>query len=152
MSERSVYIEVFIRDVLRALSRVRLVFEELFNDDDRTDDEQARVDSDLESNVDEGEDLEMGDAAYAPTNNEDQIVIHLELKRASIAKLDSKGTSVIAKGRLASCNTSTTSSYVTRRESNAASCMMRTGIAVIGHVMQTPIVRLKACKVESQSE
>ncbi|MCD9644096.1 hypothetical protein HAX54_032074 [Datura stramonium] len=55
----------------RALFNVGLDFEELFNDDDATDDEQTRVDSDLESDGDDGEDSEIGEVAYVPTEDED---------------------------------------------------------------------------------
>ncbi|MCD9559091.1 hypothetical protein HAX54_016823, partial [Datura stramonium] len=40
----------------RALSRVKPGFEEPFDDDDPADDEQVRVDSDLESDANDGED------------------------------------------------------------------------------------------------
>ncbi|MCD7461249.1 hypothetical protein HAX54_045733 [Datura stramonium] len=43
-------------------------FEEPFDDDDPTDSERARCNSDLESNVD---DSEIGEAIYAPTDDED---------------------------------------------------------------------------------
>ncbi|MCD7461523.1 hypothetical protein HAX54_046340 [Datura stramonium] len=46
-------------------------FEEPFDDDDLTDDEKARIDSDLEFDGDDGEYSEMGEAAYAPTDDED---------------------------------------------------------------------------------
>ncbi|MCD7467885.1 hypothetical protein HAX54_005541 [Datura stramonium] len=42
-----------------------------FDDDDPIEDEQARVDSDLESNNDDGEDFEMGESTYAPIGDED---------------------------------------------------------------------------------
>ncbi|MCD9639185.1 hypothetical protein HAX54_023561 [Datura stramonium] len=45
-------------------------FEEPFDDDDAADEEQAIVDSDLESD-DDGDDSEMGEAAFSPTDDED---------------------------------------------------------------------------------
>ncbi|MCD7465347.1 hypothetical protein HAX54_001073 [Datura stramonium] len=45
-------------------------FEEPFGDADATDEEQDRLDSDLESD-DDGDDSEMGEATYAPTDDED---------------------------------------------------------------------------------
>ncbi|MCD9641061.1 hypothetical protein HAX54_026878 [Datura stramonium] len=54
----------------RALCRVRHGFYEPLNDDDATDEEQARVDSDLESDDDE-DDSEIGEAAFTPTDDED---------------------------------------------------------------------------------
>ncbi|MCD7454179.1 hypothetical protein HAX54_023893 [Datura stramonium] len=54
----------------RALYRVGLGFKELFDDDDATDEEQARVDSNLESD-DNGDDSEMGEATFALTDDED---------------------------------------------------------------------------------
>ncbi|MCD7463544.1 hypothetical protein HAX54_050833 [Datura stramonium] len=44
------------RWITKALYRVGLDFEEPFDDDDATDVEQARVDSNLESDVDDGDD------------------------------------------------------------------------------------------------
>ncbi|MCE0480765.1 hypothetical protein HAX54_037873 [Datura stramonium] len=55
----------------RALYRFRPKFEEPFDGDDATNDEKDRVDSDLESDGDDGKDSEMGKVAYAPTNDED---------------------------------------------------------------------------------
>ncbi|MCD7461884.1 hypothetical protein HAX54_047337 [Datura stramonium] len=48
----------------RALCRVGPGSEEPFDDDDATDEEQARVDSDLESDGDDGDDSEMGQALF----------------------------------------------------------------------------------------
>ncbi|MCD9640874.1 hypothetical protein HAX54_026585 [Datura stramonium] len=47
------------------------VFEELLNDDDLTNDEQARDDSDLELDASEEEDSEIIDVDYAPTDHEE---------------------------------------------------------------------------------
>ncbi|MCD9643074.1 hypothetical protein HAX54_030195 [Datura stramonium] len=41
-----------------------------FDDDNPTDDEQAHVDSNLESDIDEGEDFEMAEVSYAPIDDE----------------------------------------------------------------------------------
>ncbi|MCD7458164.1 hypothetical protein HAX54_037429, partial [Datura stramonium] len=45
--------------------------EEPLDDDVATEDEMARVDSDIESSDDDEEDSEMEEAALAPTNNEE---------------------------------------------------------------------------------
>ncbi|MCD7453474.1 hypothetical protein HAX54_021066 [Datura stramonium] len=50
--------------------RVGPGFEEPFDDDDATNEDQARVDSDLESD-DDKDDSEIGEAAFAPTYNDD---------------------------------------------------------------------------------
>ncbi|MCE0481318.1 hypothetical protein HAX54_038996 [Datura stramonium] len=50
----------------RALYRVGPGFREPFDDDDATNEEQAQVDSNLESNSDDGDDSEMGKATFAP--------------------------------------------------------------------------------------
>ncbi|MCE3051990.1 hypothetical protein HAX54_051365 [Datura stramonium] len=71
---RPINVEVVIRDVLRRArvkKRVGPEFEEPFDDNDATDNEQDRVDFDLKSDGDDGEDIEMGEASYAPTNDED---------------------------------------------------------------------------------
>ncbi|MCD7455115.1 hypothetical protein HAX54_027019 [Datura stramonium] len=52
----------------RALCRFRPGFDEPLDDDDATDKEQARVDSDLESNDDE-DDSNMGEAALSLTDD-----------------------------------------------------------------------------------
>ncbi|MCE3216263.1 hypothetical protein HAX54_005778 [Datura stramonium] len=54
----------------RALCRVGPCFEEPFNDDDATNEEQAGVNSNLESD-DNGDDSEMREASFAPTDDED---------------------------------------------------------------------------------
>ncbi|MCD9640866.1 hypothetical protein HAX54_026576, partial [Datura stramonium] len=54
---------------LRALFKVGSGFDEPQDDDDATDEEQAKVDSDLESDDDE-DDFEMGEVAFAPTDDE----------------------------------------------------------------------------------
>ncbi|MCE3215058.1 hypothetical protein HAX54_000708 [Datura stramonium] len=46
------------------------IFEEPLGNDDVTDEEQARVDSELEFDND-GDDFEMGEAAFAPIDDED---------------------------------------------------------------------------------
>ncbi|MCD9560239.1 hypothetical protein HAX54_018743 [Datura stramonium] len=51
---------------LRSLYRVGLGFEESFDDDDATDEEQAKVDSD-----DDGDDSEMEKATFSSINYED---------------------------------------------------------------------------------
>ncbi|MCD9643840.1 hypothetical protein HAX54_031692 [Datura stramonium] len=53
----------------RALCKVGLEFEKPLDNDDATNLEMARVDSDLES--DDEDDSEMGETALAPTNDED---------------------------------------------------------------------------------
>lgn len=53
-----------------ALCRVGPGFEEPLDDDLATEDEMARVDSDIESDAEE-EDSEMWEAACAPTNDKD---------------------------------------------------------------------------------
>ncbi|MCD7457811.1 hypothetical protein HAX54_036250 [Datura stramonium] len=50
--------------------RVDPEFEEFLNDDDATDEEVTRVDSDIESD-DDKDDSKMGEAALAPTDDED---------------------------------------------------------------------------------
>ncbi|MCE0481829.1 hypothetical protein HAX54_039912 [Datura stramonium] len=45
-------------------------FEEPFDDDDATDEEQVRVNSNFESD-DDGDDFEMGEAIFAHTDDED---------------------------------------------------------------------------------
>ncbi|MCD7451223.1 hypothetical protein HAX54_010238 [Datura stramonium] len=54
----------------RALCKIGLRFEEPLDDADTTDEKQARVNFDLESN-DEEDDFEMGEAALASTVDED---------------------------------------------------------------------------------
>ncbi|MCD7467525.1 hypothetical protein HAX54_005020 [Datura stramonium] len=54
----------------KALSKVGTGCEEPLDDDDATDKEQVRVDSDLESD-DKEEDSKMGEVVLAPTDNED---------------------------------------------------------------------------------
>ncbi|MCE0482314.1 hypothetical protein HAX54_040980 [Datura stramonium] len=56
---------------IKLFGGVRPGFEEPFNDDDASDNEKARVESDFESDGDNGEDSEMGEAAYTPTDDED---------------------------------------------------------------------------------
>ncbi|MCD9640840.1 hypothetical protein HAX54_026545 [Datura stramonium] len=53
----------------RALCRVGPCFEEPFDEDDPTNDEQACVDSYLESDADDGGDSEMGESSYSPTDD-----------------------------------------------------------------------------------
>ncbi|MCD9640278.1 hypothetical protein HAX54_025480 [Datura stramonium] len=55
----------------RALCRVGPGFEEPLDDDVATEDEMARVDSDMESSDDNEEDSEMGEASLAPTDDEE---------------------------------------------------------------------------------
>ncbi|MCD7472096.1 hypothetical protein HAX54_013035, partial [Datura stramonium] len=50
---------------------VGLGYEEPLDDDVATEDEMERVDSDVESSDDDEEDSEMGEAALAPTNDEE---------------------------------------------------------------------------------
>ncbi|MCD7456612.1 hypothetical protein HAX54_032392 [Datura stramonium] len=54
----------------RALCRVGPELKEPLNDDDAMDEEQARVESDLESNDDENN-SEIGEAALSPTGDEE---------------------------------------------------------------------------------
>ncbi|MCE3049869.1 hypothetical protein HAX54_046023 [Datura stramonium] len=55
----------------RALYRVGPGLEEPFDNDDPTNDEKARVDSNLKYDVDDGDDSEMGEVAYALIDEED---------------------------------------------------------------------------------
>ncbi|MCD7458298.1 hypothetical protein HAX54_037826, partial [Datura stramonium] len=55
----------------RALCRVGPGFEEPLDDDDAMDEEQARVDSDLESDDDE-DDSKIGEATFPPTKDDDR--------------------------------------------------------------------------------
>ncbi|MCE3049642.1 hypothetical protein HAX54_045457, partial [Datura stramonium] len=54
----------------KALFRVVSEFQEPFDEDDSLDEEQARVEFDLESN-DNGDDYEMGKDSFTPTDDED---------------------------------------------------------------------------------
>ncbi|MCD9641829.1 hypothetical protein HAX54_028283 [Datura stramonium] len=82
MTGRPMNVEVTIKDVLRrarvkkgedstAFCRVGLDFEYPFYDDDATDNEQAHVDSNLESDADEGDDSKMEKVVYAPIDDND---------------------------------------------------------------------------------
>ncbi|MCD9646558.1 hypothetical protein HAX54_036478 [Datura stramonium] len=55
----------------RALCRVGPGYEEPLDDDVVTEDQMARVDSDIESSDDDDEDSEMGEAALVPTDNKE---------------------------------------------------------------------------------
>ncbi|MCD7455268.1 hypothetical protein HAX54_027613 [Datura stramonium] len=74
---RPPYSDIRILSVARIWSydgpptNIGLGFKETFNNDDATDKEQARVDSNLESDGDVGDYSKMGEATYATTGNED---------------------------------------------------------------------------------
>ncbi|MCD9640992.1 hypothetical protein HAX54_026789 [Datura stramonium] len=55
----------------RALFKVGPSFEEPFEDDDPIENGKIQVDSDVESDADDGEYLEIEEAAYSPTDNAD---------------------------------------------------------------------------------
>ncbi|MCE0481933.1 hypothetical protein HAX54_040146 [Datura stramonium] len=61
-------IDYLLSEHLIVQCRVGPGFEESFDDDDPTDNEQARVDSNLESGADEEEDSEMGEVVSTPTD------------------------------------------------------------------------------------
>ncbi|MCE3051436.1 hypothetical protein HAX54_049828 [Datura stramonium] len=69
--EEQLNIDYYFSEHSRDLCRVGPGFEESFDYDDPTDDEKAHVDSDLESDADEGEEFEIGEVAYAPVDDEE---------------------------------------------------------------------------------
>ncbi|MCD7454126.1 hypothetical protein HAX54_023544 [Datura stramonium] len=56
---------------LSSMKMLHLSFEEPIDDDDATNKEQARVDYNLECDSDDEDHSEMGEAAYAPTDDKD---------------------------------------------------------------------------------
>ncbi|MCD7450306.1 hypothetical protein HAX54_005283 [Datura stramonium] len=64
--------DYLLNEHVMAFCKVEAEYKEPMDDDIPIDDDQARNDSDLEFDDVDGEDSEMGDSTYAPTDNEQE--------------------------------------------------------------------------------